>query len=92
MLSQILTIWSASISMSVAVEVVSPNDRYADIEDKLFDWLNAGTRMVIVINPRRRVLTVYCSLADVTVLTEGDTLDGGDVVPGWTMAVRDMFG
>lgn len=76
----------------LAVEVVSPNDRYTDIEDKVFDWLNAGTRMVIVVNPRKRAVTVYCSRADVTVLTVGDTLDGGDVVPGWKMAVKDMFG
>jgi Uma2 family endonuclease len=75
----------------LAIEVVSPGDLYSDVEEKVFDWLAAGTRMVIVVNPRRRAVTIYRSPADVVVLGENDTLDGGDVVPGWTMPVRDLF-
>ena len=47
--------------------------------------------MVVAVNPRKRAVTVYRSLADIRVLTEDDTLDGGDVVPGWTMAVKEIF-
>jgi len=47
--------------------------------------------MVIVINPRIHTVTVYRSLTDITILTEHDTLDGGDAIPGWTMPVRDLF-
>jgi len=75
----------------LAVEVISPGDTYTEVEEKIFDWLEAGTRMVIVVNPRRRLVTVYRTPADITVLTERDTLNGGDVVPGWTMPVRDVF-
>jgi len=75
----------------LAVEVISPSDSYADVEEKVFDWLNAGTRMVIAINPRTRTVTVYRSLTDIIVLTENDVLDGGDVVPGWRMPVKDVF-
>jgi Uma2 family endonuclease len=75
----------------LAIEVVSPSDSYAEVEEKVFEWLEAGTLMVLVVNPRRRSVTVYRSLADIIVLTQNDALDGGDVVPGWTMPVRDIF-
>ena len=75
----------------LAVEVISPSDTYAKVEKKIFDWLDAGTRLVIVVNPRRRVVTVYGSWADISVLTEDDTLDGGSVVPGWSLPVREIF-
>ena len=75
----------------LAVEVVSPGDRYTDVEEKVFDWLDAGARLVIVANPRKRLVTVYRSLTDVVVLTEADVLDGGDVVPGFAMPVKDIF-
>jgi Uma2 family endonuclease len=75
----------------LAVEVISPGDTYTEVEEKVFDWLEAGTRMVIVMNPRKRTVTVYRSLTEIVVLTENDTLDGGDVVPGWSVKVRDLF-
>jgi len=76
----------------MAVEVISPSDTYSEVEEKVVLWLSAGTRMVLVLDPRKRTVTVYRSLTDITILTEEDTLDGGDVVPGWKMQVRDLFG
>src|SRR5215210_8720215 len=38
----------------LAIEVVSPGDGYTDVEEKVFAWLDAGTKMVVVINPRQR--------------------------------------
>jgi Uma2 family endonuclease len=75
----------------LAVEVVSPGDSYSEVQDKVFDWLEAGTRMVIVADPRKRVVTVYRSLAEIRVLTGQETLDGGDAVPGWSLPVKDIF-
>ena len=75
----------------LAVEVVSPSDLYTEVEEKVIDWLAAGTRMVIVLNPRKRTVKVYRSLTDISILTESDILHGADVVPGWAMAVRDIF-
>ena len=74
----------------LAVEVISPNDRYTEVNEKVADWLAAGTRMVIVVNPRNRTVNVHTPDNTVT-LTMGDTLDGGDVVPGWQMPVADIF-
>lgn len=75
----------------MAVEVISPGDTYSEVEEKAIEWLDAGTRMVIVVDPRKRTVTVYRALTDITILTEKATLDGGDVVPGWTMPVKDLF-
>jgi Uma2 family endonuclease len=75
----------------LAVEVVSPGDSYADVEENIFDWLDAGTKMVVVINPRQRSATVYKSPTDITALAETAVLNGGDVVPGIELVVREIF-
>ncbi len=75
----------------LAVEVISPGDSYADVEEKVFDWLAAGTKMVVVVNPRQRSATVYKSQTDITALTEADVLEGDHVVPDFELAVREIF-
>ena len=75
----------------LAIEVISPSDRYTEVEAKVEEWFSAGTLMVIVVNPRNRTVRVYRSLTDSDLLTEQDTLDGGDVVPGWRLPVADIF-
>ena len=71
--------------------MISPSDTYAEVQEKVFDWLEAGTKMVILVMPRKRAVTVYRSLTDIIMLTEHDMLDGGDVVPGWKIPVRELF-
>jgi Uma2 family endonuclease len=75
----------------LAVEVISPGDIYTEVEEKVIEWLEAGTRVVIVVNPRKRVVTAYRSLTAIVILTENDTLDISDVVPGWSMVVKSIF-
>ena len=72
-------------------EVISPNDRLTDVYEKVEEWLNAGARMVVVVNPRDKTVQAYRSTTDVVTLSEDDTLDGGDVVPGWRLPVADIF-
>ena len=75
----------------LAVEVISPNDRYTDVDEKVADWLEAGTLTVVVVNPRNRTVKVHRSPNDITTLEESDSLDVGDVLPGWRMAIKDIF-
>jgi Uma2 family endonuclease len=75
----------------LAVEVVSPGDSYAEVEEKVFAWLEAGTKMVVVVNPRQCSATVYKSPTDITALAEADVLAGTDIVPGFELAVREIF-
>ncbi len=76
----------------LAVEVVSPNDTAEDVEAKVLDYLAAGAKMVWIVRPRARTVTVYRSLREVQVLRPGDALDGGDVLPGFVTPVEALFG
>jgi Uma2 family endonuclease len=75
----------------LVVEVISPNDRYTEVDDKIAEWLTHGARMVLAVNPRWRTVTIYRPGQPPRLLTEDDTLDGEDVVPGWRLPVRAIF-
>jgi Uma2 family endonuclease len=75
----------------LAVEVISPNDLYTEVDEKVTDWLEAGTRMVVIVNPRKRTVTVYRSLHQIVILREQDMLDGHDVLPGWKLPIAEIF-
>ena len=75
----------------LVVEVISPGDTYAEVAEKVEEWLAAGCTMVWVINPRRETVEVYRSNEDFTVLRGTDTLEGGDVAEGFQCQVQDIF-
>ena len=75
----------------LAIEVVSPSDRYTDVDEKVADWLDAGTLAVVVVNPRSRTVKVHRSRTGIAALDESDTLDVSDIVPGWQMSIKDIF-
>ncbi len=75
----------------LAIEVISPHDLYTEVEEKVIEFLDAGAGMVLVVNPRKHTVTVYRALANISILTEEDTIDGEEVVPGWSLAVREVF-
>ncbi len=75
----------------LAVEVVSPNDSYQDVTDKVRDYLNAGTQAVWVVNPRGQTVTVHESTRLARTLTVDDTLDGGETLPGFSLRIADLF-
>lgn len=75
----------------LAAEIISPSERQSDIDEKVELWLNSGVRLLWLVHPRRRTVTVYRTLTDVKLLTETDTLDGGDVLPGFACRVGEIF-
>jgi Uma2 family endonuclease len=75
----------------LAIEVISYNDLYIDVMEKITDFLDAGTRMILVIDPHSCTVAMYRSTISGKIMKEADTIDGEDVVPGWTCAVRDVF-
>ena len=79
------------IAPDLAIEVVSPSNRSRDLLDKAHQFLDAGSRLVWVVNPIRRSVTVYRSRTDVTVLRIQDTLDGADVLPGFSLPLSRLF-
>lgn len=76
----------------LAVEVISPNDLYTEVDEEVAEWLEHGARLVFVVNPRRRAVAVHRPGQPVRILGLDHVLDGEDVVPGWTLPVRDLFG
>ncbi len=75
----------------LAVEVLSPGNRPGEIEEKVALYFAAGARAVWVFNPKKRTAAVYTSPSDVRVLNEHDTLDGGEVLPGFTLDLAKLF-
>ena len=75
----------------LAVEVISPNDRYMDVQAKVGRYLEAGTSRVIVVSPRNRTATITTAEGSTTVTIDG-ALTGGEVVPGWELPMRELFG
>ena len=78
------------IAPDLAVEVPSDNDTRKDVQDKVTDYLNAGVRLVWVVNPKTRTVEVHVPDGK-EVLKEEDTLTGGDVLPGFSCKVADIF-
>ncbi|HEX5501656.1 MAG TPA: Uma2 family endonuclease [Thermomicrobiales bacterium] len=75
----------------LAVEVVSPNDRAEDLHDKARDYLEAGARLVWVLWPHRRAVSVHEPGGAIRELGPDDELGGGDVLPGFRVRVADLF-
>ena len=75
----------------LVVEVFSPNDRIGALEEKLETYQRFGVPLIWVFWPRRRMISVYAAGQPVRELREGEELDGGDVLPGFRVAVADLF-
>ena len=76
----------------LAIEILSPGDRWPDVEERLADYFAGGTRIAWVVEPRQqRVIVRYPDGAS-KILTGSDVLDGEDVVPGFRCPVTEVFG
>lgn len=78
-------------SPDLAVEVISPSDRLADVHVKIAEYFAAGTHMVWLVEPETRMVHVYRSPQHVEVLGTADDLEGGDVLPGFLCPVQRLF-
>lgn len=79
------------IAPDLAVEVVSPNDLVYEVADKVRDYLDAGVRLVWVINPESRTAEIHRGQGQGVILHENDELDGEDVLPGFRCRLGDLF-
>jgi Uma2 family endonuclease len=82
--------WIA-IAPDLVVEILSPSETASDLAEKLRDYRAAGTRLIWVVDPERRVISVRSERAPDRLLSEFDALDGGDVLPGFTMSISKLF-
>jgi Uma2 family endonuclease len=81
----------APFAPDLAVEVVSPGDTAFDIRDKVDQYRTAGTRLIWVIYPSLRKVDVYQPDGTSYEVKADRTLDGGDVLPGLHIHVKDLF-
>ena len=75
----------------LAVEILSESNTSAEIAQKVDEYLNAGGRAVWVIDIDTRMITVHTSDAPPLILTDADTIDGADYLPGFTCPVADLL-
>jgi Uma2 family endonuclease len=80
------------IAPDIAVEILSPSNRPAEIRAKVEDYLGAGVRLVWVIDPLTRGATEYRPGRKARALAVKEELDGGDVLPGFRLRLSELFG
>lgn len=79
------------LAPDLAVEVVSPGDRPREVLDKVGEYLQAGTRLVWVVDPDTRTVAVHRTLSDVLTVAAGEALEGGAVLPGFACRPADFL-
>ncbi len=80
-----------TLAPDLAIEVLSRSNTPAEMRLKRQDYFTAGVLLVWEVDPDARTVSVYTAPEGPTVLTEADTLDGGSVLPGFTLPLRDLF-
>jgi Uma2 family endonuclease len=79
------------LAPNLTVEVLSRSNTPGEMAVKRQEYFTAGVELVWEIDPNARTAAVYTSVADLTTLTAADTLDGGSVLPGFTLPLQDLF-
>ena len=80
-----------SIHPDLAVEVVSSHDEFAEVIEKVEEYLAAGIPLVWVIDPENEIVIIHRKDGSVTKLHRNDDLTGEDVLPGFTCKVAELF-
>jgi Uma2 family endonuclease len=82
----------AELAPDLVAEVVSPTDRAGEVNGKVAQWLDAGVRLVWVVDPENRVVVAHEPGGLAHLLREDGLLDGGDVLPGFRLPLAELFG
>lgn len=75
----------------LAVEILSESNTAREMDRKLAEYFTTGVRLVWIIDPDARTVTVYTAATVPVVLSESDTLTGGEVLPGFTLPLKGFF-
>ena len=75
----------------LAVEVLSPNDTFESLHEKLVEYFESGCRLAWVVNPQDETVHVYHSSQPFQMLRRGDAISGEDVLPGFILSLSGLF-
>lgn len=75
----------------LAVEITSPGNRVGELQERVKGYLDAGVRLVWVIDPSSRTATTYRTCGEARLLGAEDALEGGDVLPGFRLPLATLF-
>jgi len=75
----------------LAIEILSPSNRPGETHAKVADYLAAGARLVWVIDPAQRIVSVYRSLLSPRRIAADGVLNGEDVLPGFSFPIVDVL-
>ena len=79
------------IAPDLAVEILSPSNTKREMARKLREYFDAGALLVWYVDPDLRAVSVYTGVQEPAVLTENDVMDGGAVLPGFALPLRELF-
>ncbi len=79
------------LAPDLVVEVLSKSNTKAEMDRKLREYFKAGVRLVWMVNPRARTVRVHTAVDQSVLLDEDQSLDGGTVLPGFVLRVKDVF-
>lgn len=79
------------VAPELVVEVMSPDDAWSELMEKLDEYFACGVRVVWVADPRTRQVYVYQTVTNAARFTEKETLTGGEVLPGFSVLVAELF-
>mgnify|MGYP001267636373 CR=1 FL=1 len=75
----------------LVIEVISPTDTYSAVSAKVDVYLRDGVRLIWIVDPQRRKAAVHTPGQPMQQLDEGNTLSGGEIIPGFTLLLADLF-
>lgn len=79
------------LAPDLVVEVLSPSDRASEVVAKLEMYQEAGVSLIWLVDPEQETVTIIAAGQPTRVVKQGDTLDGGDVLPGFSVPVAEIF-
>jgi len=79
------------LAPDLAVEILSPDDRPGEVLGKVADYLSAGTNLVWVVDPERRLTRIYRADGTEAIVTADEALRGEDVAPGFACALATII-
>lgn len=80
-----------SVATDLAIEVISPENTFDEIQDKIEAYLSAGTKLVWIVYPKKKMVQVYRNNNVVNILRETDELSGEDVLPNFKVKLSEIF-